>query len=397
MVSVHFAILIGNIFGLEAIQSARSFNILMQFATIPLIYVSVRNLTKSVICGLFSIFVFISTPTIVLDATIVRPESMLYFLSAALVFVTTSRMGKLKTIILWGIIFALGSAIKITFLSLAPIAVGGYIIRFWSDIKNSVMDAFLAFSAFMIALSIVAPFIFINFDVTLNGVNYLQNQYDGLHPPHSLMSGGVFDYLLYNLHFFIVVIPAIFLLSAMGLIYGSREEVLWIISLFSTFIILLIYFSTKTVFFERNYAHAIVPAIAAASIGFLILRRKVTLPVSLIVMACLFFVPFNMSLAVLQGVHHRDADLPQFQSERGLSGYTRITEAYSLRNRPLPPCGEFVFADFNDEFSRLYLGSVSVAGYNIDAVYHSRFRVLPTSTFHTYIESSHIFVSKPCD
>lgn len=397
MILAHFSIISGSIFGFEAVHSARIFNIFMQIASIPLIYFSIKNLTGSVVCGFFGIFVFITAPTIVLDATIVRPESLLYFLSAALVFVSTSGMGKLKTIVLWGIIFALGVAVKITFISLAPIAVAAYIIRFWSDIKNGAIDALMAFAIFVISLFIIAPFMFINFEVTLNGIRYLQNQYDGLHPPHSLLAGGVLEYFFYNLHFFIIVIPSIFALSAIGLAYGDTKERIWIISLISTFVILLLYFSTKTVFFERNYSHAIIPAIAAASIGFLVLRRKAALPVSLIVLACLLFVPYNMSVAVLQGVHHRNDDLTQFQNARGLSGYARITEAYSLRNKPLPPCGAFVFADFNDDFSRLYVGSVSASGYNIDAIYHSRFRVLPTSTFHTNVESSHIFVSKSCD
>lgn len=397
MIAAHLAISTGNLFDFEPLQSARLLNIALQLATIPMLYLSIRTLTGSVICGFAGIFLFITLPTAVMDSAIVRPESLLYFTSAALLLVSTATMGKTKTLVLWGVIFAFGAAIKITFVTLAPLLAGAYILRFGFELKRAAMDAALTVLAFAIALFVLAPFMFINADVTLNGLAYLQNQYDGLHPPHSLKFGNAIHYFLHNLHFFVLVIPAIFVLGGIGLFYGTRTERIWIAALLSTFLILLLYFSTRTVFFERNYAHAIVPAIAAAAIGLFVLRRRVELPATLIVLACVLFVPVNMSVAVVQGIHQGADDLAQFQQARGLSDHVRISEEHSLSNQYLPECGLFVFADFNDDFSEIYTASAVAAGYAIDAVYLSRFRVLPTSTLHTDIDSGHIFISRPCE
>lgn len=224
MIAAHLAIMTGNLFSFEPVQSARLLNIALQLATIPMLYLSIRNLTGSVICGFAGIFLFITLPTAVMDSAIVRPESLLYFTSAALLLVSTANIGKMKTLVLWGVIFAFGAAIKITFVTLAPLLAGAYILRFGFELKRAAMDAALTVLAFAVALFVLAPFMFINADVTLNGFAYLQNQYDGLHPPHSLKFGNAIDYFLHNLHFFVLVIPAIFVLGGIGLFLRDQDR-----------------------------------------------------------------------------------------------------------------------------------------------------------------------------
>lgn len=396
MVAAHGAIVTGEAFGLEPMLSVRLLNLAAQLGVLPLLFGTVLKLTGSRYAGFAALLVFITLPMAVHDAVMARPESLLYLASAGLLYVSTLQSRKLLQLVLWGVMMAAGVGIKITFASLAPLIAGAYLIGQGFVWRKLITDAGIVIAVFVAASFILTPFMFLNPDVTLNGLDFLMNQYAGVHPPHSILHGNLAAYAWHNASFFLIASPFIILASGSGLAYGTARERFWIITLVASFAILLVYFSTRSVFFERNYAHALLPAIAAGAMGLFILSRRFTVPMSAIAFALLLLVPANLALSVQASVHHREDDLARFEARRGVTGYALIPAWQSLDNQPVPACGRFHFRDFDDGFSQVYRRNALYQGYSIDAEYRSRFVILPASTFQAYLEAGHVYISKPC-
>jgi hypothetical protein len=94
-------------------------------------------------------------------------------------------------------------------------------------------------------------------EVFLNGVHHLTEQYAGLHPPHSHLHGGpVYDMMG---QYFVATLGWPLVICAMFGLYRGVREKRWLELLIVSgpWLLFFGYFSTKSVFFERNVSHVL--------------------------------------------------------------------------------------------------------------------------------------------
>lgn len=109
-----------------------------------------------------------------------------------------------------------------------------------------------------IGLYLGAPGAFANPDAWLNGIEALLQQYDGGHAPHGLPDGSNLDRAAYAVSFLAetngwLVLGAALLGSGVAV-----KERRWVfVGLLAVALATIGYFSTKPVFFERNFSHVL--------------------------------------------------------------------------------------------------------------------------------------------
>ena len=196
-------------------------------------------------------------PGMVQDASLARPESLLYLLSALFLWVLTLQFTERWRMLLAGAVLGAGTAVKLTFASLAIVLPFLVPIR-GRGVRDLAATAVSFAAGAAIAIAALAPYALIHFDVYLNGIAALAAQYTSVHPPHALpvydavsqvtWIGGYFTQL------YGFAVPAA--LVAPLLLQGAARQ--WALALVTAFLALFVYFASKTVFFEqfRSRAHS---------------------------------------------------------------------------------------------------------------------------------------------
>jgi len=124
-------------------------------------------------------------PGMVQDASLARPESFLYLLSALFLWVLTLPLAERWRMLLAGAVLGTGIAVKLTFGSLAIVL--PFLVPIRGRGMRDLAATAVSFAAgAAIAIAALAPYALIHFDVYLNGIAALVAQYTGVHPPHAL-------------------------------------------------------------------------------------------------------------------------------------------------------------------------------------------------------------------
>jgi len=101
----------------------------------------------------------------------------------------------------------------------------------------------------------------------VNGIEFLMNQYAGLHPPHSRLEGGAVAPLMAG--YFVATLGWPVILSACGgagvLVWRRRWAELVLVG--GPVVLFVGYFSTRSVFFERNLSHVLPLFLGLAAVG----------------------------------------------------------------------------------------------------------------------------------
>jgi hypothetical protein len=133
----------------------------------------------------------------------------------------------------------------------------------------------------------------------------------------------------------------------------------WALALVAAFLALFVYFASKTVFFERNFAHVLIPLLLAAALGIAALKHR-----SWRIAAALLTV-LPMAYWSLQIVHAiwTPKRLAQFESAHALEAahYVHFTQIY-LGEFP-SQCDTIALHDFNDPWTRSYLEKLGQRGF----------------------------------
>jgi hypothetical protein len=99
------------------------------------------------------------------------------------------------------------------------------------------------------------------------GIDYLAAQYAGLHPPHSRLEGGFVAPVLVG-YFWSVLGAGMIAAGLVGTVgLAARKRWLELALLAAPVMLFVVYFSTRTVFFERNLSHVVPLFCALAAVG----------------------------------------------------------------------------------------------------------------------------------
>ncbi|WP_339744069.1 hypothetical protein [uncultured Maricaulis sp.] len=397
MIIGHLSQLMGDIFDISDLTSLRFLNIICSLLTITLIGLALRNFGLPRRYVAITGVVLCFAPTLVFDAAIARPESLTYFVVALGVYVVSTRLNQgLMTIALAAII-AMGVAIKVTMAVLIfPLLILFLFFRD-EDARSTVKTAALFGVAFLVTLFVIAPYAFINYETTIHGFLALREQYNGLHPPHSLLETHVLSYTFWILRFFLELYGFWFLFATVGFAIASPARRVIIAALLIPFFILLIYFGTKTVFFERNFAHTIPLVLIAGIVGLQTISERFLKGKMGVAIAAIALIPgVYWSLQIAESVYDTTKPLEQFEAQQGLTAFLRIGDPSVMNVAPPPACGQISFRDYNDAFSRRYRAQLQISGYREVNRFTSRFAPLAGSTLQTYLESNSLYFQKNC-
>ena len=379
----HVALKAGTWFGLAPLPTLRLANVVFQLGALAFAVDALRRLGVGRIGLAIGGALIAVAPGMVQDAGMARPESLVYLVVAAQLWLLTLPLPVIARALLFGLLLGAGSAIKATFASTAILIGVGWLVAWRPGSARAAAAAVAALCVGSVAGFVAgAPYAIIHPDVFIAGMRMLSEQYNGGQPPHSLpqysMLGEASWIGAYFLQLYGLVVP--FALAAIVLRRGLAQQIA--LGAAMLFLILFAFFAGKLVFYERNFAHAILPVLFAAALAVDALPRYWRLIAAVVLITPMAY----WSIQIAAAVHGRDR-VGKFEAANGLAPTERIDFESSF-DRPLPgPCKLIAVTDHNEAWTKAYLAKLEGAGFRPVARYRGRFSLLVTSTLHTYLDT----------
>ncbi len=213
-------------------------------------------------------------PLLFQDSLYARPESFVAMLSLLAILVTAKlyEAPKNRGFFVAGGLIGFLIASKITFLALLilPVIV---LCRQWR-VGFRVWMKWGCFSGGGLIAGFIAgvPYALVNWPTYLSGVKSLFSHYGSTHRPYGLVDGSTLERALYGLQYLNGIGAGLFLLMAfVGWIFCFRKNRYFNFFVVGLCFLLIAYFSTKPVFFERNYSFVLPVLASCASYGIFVI------------------------------------------------------------------------------------------------------------------------------
>ena len=321
-----------------------------------------------------------TAPGLVQDTHIARTESLLLALTAAAAWALTLPGLPVRRTFAAGIFLGLAGAAKVTALSAgAGVAVAGlWLLRTGGLTARPLLQAGATLAGgVVLGFALGAPQALLHPQVFLDGLAALQAQYANGHPPHSPEHFTLPAQALRIGRYFLELYGAAFPLAlAAPLLLRGRERGV-AAALLASFLLLAALFVTRPLFFERNFAHAVPPLLAATALAVRALpRRWLRLGAAAACLLPMGYWSAEIALAVPE-----QAERPAI--EAALAPDQRL-EFGAFFQPDLPrDCRLIAVPDYNDPWSAGFRDRLRQAGFREVARHAGRFHALSTSTLHT--------------
>ncbi|WP_270375372.1 hypothetical protein [Marinicauda sp. Alg238-R41] len=393
----HININIGGYFHVEPITSLRISNVVFQVIAIALVFDGARRYGFSIFANTVLVLSMVVAPTWVHDALMARPESLLYLMTGLAFWISSLSLGLLIRVILVSLVLGAGAAVKVTYPIVGVAGALGIAMLAWPGWKKAALAGLAAPIAVVAGFIASAPYAIANFDIFFNGLVALSTQYGSAHPPHSHPDPWPLTYFFWISRFFLELYWPWLILVVAGLILGNNRERIAIACLVAPFALLVLYFSTKTVFFERNFAHAMPLLFIASALSFGTVCRR--LPSQLIGLALVLIVSPGLfwSMQISQAAYYESATRGDFVRSHGLEGFQLLPTSHTLVLAPPPACGEIAVMELDNAYARRYDLLLRDQGFSRVAFYKGPFNDLASSTLQSYLGYSMGFYAKPCE
>jgi hypothetical protein len=382
----HYVVEAARWFELRDLNALRIANIPLQALALAFTVDALRRL-KIGAAGIAIAAVLVAVaPGMVQDAGMARPESLIYLLVALSIWVLTLPLRARWRLGLFGFVLGAGMAIKLSFATTvvlaAPLALEW---RNRSRGENATCGALLVVGA-IAGFALAAPYALIHFDVYLNGLAALRDQYNRGHPPHSLLEFTIPRQAAW-IGLYFVELYSVAPVAALAAVWLYRERVQgFAIAFAAAWIVLFLYFVTKPVFFERNFSHALIPLLAGAALGTIRLPRWRTAVAAIMIVPMAYW-----SVQILLSTW--DDRRARFETEKGLAPSQRIGFGDIFGGKVPESCLVIGVVDFHDGWTWNYLTAMRRGNYREIALYRGRFHWLTTSTLQTYLDADmHYFL-----
>jgi len=379
-VVAHVVITVGGWLHLAPLIALRWANLAFQLAALAFAADAVRRIGAGRFAAAVAGALITFAPGMVQDASTARPESFLYLLSALFLWMLTLPIAERWRMALTGAVLGAGVTIKLTFASLAIVLPFLVPIR-GRPVRELAATAASLAAGVVIAIAVLAPYALIHFDVYLNGIAALAAQYTGVHPPHALPVYDAVSQVAWIGGYFVqlygFVVPMA--LVTPFLLQGAARR--WALALVAAFLVLFVYFASKTVFFERNFAHVLIPLLLAPALGIGALKhRSWRIAATLLTVLPMAY----WSLQIVRAIW-APKRLAQFESAHALGAAQRVHFPQIYSGDVPAQCDTVALHDFNDPWTRSYLEKLRQRGFQEIAHYYSGFGSLVTSTLHTSV------------
>jgi 4-amino-4-deoxy-L-arabinose transferase-like glycosyltransferase len=343
------------------------------------------------------------------DSLYARPETFTTMLTLLLVLLLTRQRQKPKIpwfFIIGGLIGFLVAS-KITFLVLLALpCILGFSYRNrkrWFYIQLIGLFGIGLVYGFVLGV----PYALVNWSSYIHGVAFMVSHYGGEHRPHGLPNGNILERLAYSWHYFSAIGAGWFILLAVAGWLLLLKKRLYVFLVVGLFFFIVVYFSIKPVFFERNFSFAI--PFLSMCVGFAIfwcidhLSSKQIIQIALsgviiaAVSAPLLLFLWKLDTEVLSGKYEKQHQELQTKLQNQYGGQIkslgwRVTDfnRYESSNIQISNDRQDTIYEFNganDSYSRNYVASACrELGLRVIAELPSPFQAngLPPSTLYTY-------------
>jgi hypothetical protein len=378
--------------GLPPLGVLRVANIAMQLATLWFARAALRRIGAHARSRLLGCALIAVAPGLVQDAYMARPESLIYLLVALLIWILTLDIALISRMAWAGLVLGAGMAVKVTFASagllvLVPLAESWRqrSLREWS-----LCAALLGVCA-LVGFAIAAPYALVYPAVFLSGLAHLADQYRSGQPPHSLPAYSFAGQAFWISRYFIELYGPLLPIAAAGPLWMAGRARRWAIGLAACWLVLAIYFATQRVFFERNFAHGLVPLLFAAALAV----QGIKFSSARYLLAAAMLLPMTYwSLQI--AIATRSAFRPQaYESSHNLTVTHRVGLPAEGQDQNIAGCQTVAIIDYNDPWSRNYVAKLQADGFELIGHYRGRFAPLVTSTLHTYLDPGAYYLKCP--
>jgi hypothetical protein len=254
----------------SALIVLRILSVLFHVITILLTYAIGKSLFYSRRIGIFAAWLAATFPLLFQDSLYGRPESFTAMLTLLVVLLIAKQLQKPKILgffVMGGLIGFLIAA-KVTFLVLIalPCIVG---FKHRNEKRRFYIWLLVLVIGLGIGFILGVPYALNNWSSYISGVTHLFSQYKGAHRPHGLPDGNVPERLVYAWRYFSAIGAGGFIvLAVLGWLLLLKERLYAHFFIVGLFFMVVVYFSIKPVFFERNFSFAI--PILGMCVGFAI-------------------------------------------------------------------------------------------------------------------------------
>ncbi len=382
-------------FGIPKLLFFRLCNIIFQIGTLLILIKILKNLIIPHIYIFLFVLFFIFSPLLIQDAHYARPESFFMLISVSTIFFLFNFS---KYYILFtGLLIGFGMSTKVSF---APFFLIPIYLIFYRE-RNIIKATILFLTMVMIGFIIGTPYAVLEPKKYLNGVTYLMNQYAGIHPPHSHKNYSYLSQFVWISEYFFKTHGIFFFLFPIILLFFKKKEIdlgkiciLFLICLFY-----LLYFSTRSVFFARNFSH-IVPIILLLStiaINFIFHHQTsfFAKTIILVVLITTLYTEISVSYQIFQNtqpyyIKKKSQHLQKVEEHLCLQYKTNIyniafPEIFASKNIFNTNSHMILkVIDYQDDWSKNFIKKLKYAGLKEVYILYSDFYNIPTSTLHTY-------------
>lgn len=393
----HFVQQAGALAGMAPLDALRIMNLACQLGALTCLVLALRRTRADSAWLVAAALLFCTGPTMVHDALMARPESLLYLLTAAGFALALAPWGLLARAGAIGVVCGLGAAVKLTF-PVVAISAALALLFLARPSMRVLLGAALAFVLGAAAgFALGAPLAIVNWEVTLNGLAALLRQYDRFFGPHSLIEPTFLAQFAWIVRFFAELYWPCLLFIALGLLVGGARERLTIAILCAPFLFLVVYFATKIVFFERNFAHAAPLLLLAGGAGVAaVLRRLPWRAARVLILGSIALPGLYWSTQIAHAARWGSEEARAFEQRQSLATFAAVSFRDSLAGNPPPTCGSIAVPHFSDERSARYVDMVRDAGFEEVARHSSPFSSLAPSTLQIYIDYNRFYFRKAC-
>lgn len=341
------------------------------------------------------------SPSLFFESLYARPDAFATFLAllALLAFTARAALGPRWLPIASALVGFL-VAVKISFAALYLLLLPGFVTLSPASVRWR--SAAIAHLALLAGFALGAPAALLHPGDYAAGVVALSRQYTGDFPPHGLgVAASVSERLLHAAKWLAQTWGPAALLALLGAWRlarsGERPSLLGWIPL----VLLLFYFSSLPVFFERNVTPSLMALAplagvgAASAIGFAAARRPIAAGLVAGLAALAIAVPLRADLRIRDALaHRRDATADRRQVE-ARTGLPVAVLGWARPAPPLPAEPRLVEVyHAGDAASRQWLDALRAAGWVEAGRRESAFADFVPSSFHTYLSEGVVWLSR---
>lgn len=411
----------------DTLAALRFWSAILAIAAAALTFLAGRRLfgTPTALVAMMLVTV---NPLLTQDAFYARPEAFVTALTLVLVLGSASRrfMGAFLIAVAAGVLIAT----KITMVALLPLLflpenIGTPHAGFWEGLLEYARRAAREFPRRLAAaapgvavgVAVGAPFAFVNPHDYLQGVAFLVAQYAAPQWPYGLGEASVLDRLGYVARYFAATTGApVLLLSLAGAAWAAARQNFRALGTFLCISVFAGWFATMPTFFERNFSHLMPVVLMFAAFGLVEVltrltagRAKVLRPVALAVLLIAALAPALRTSTLLLADEVSGKSREELRQLR-----LRMVQTYGSEVTPLSAdenyaslgggsfhtCGPWLIEiiHFHSDRSDAALPRVTAAtGFAEVGRYVSKFAYVPTSSLHTYVTPTIIYLFRDGD